>query len=494
MTILYILIALAAGIAVGLFLKKKETDRLSIALNGEKAARTHEAQMAEERLKNCEEAHRKDLENERLLHAKDLENKERELADRREMQRRQEAMWNEQMGLMKAQFKELADEVLKDKSAAMKQANDEQLQAILTPFREKIGELADTVQQSKKENAVNRASIEKTIALMMQRATEIGQEADKLTAALRHNGKVQGDWGEVILERILEDSGLRKGEEYFPQANYTADDGRNERPDMVVQLPGRRKVIIDSKTSLTAYVNYTAATDEAARAAALRDHVISVKKHIDELAAKNYPRLLKGQAVDYVLMFIPNEGSYITAMQADATLALYAYRKNIILINPTNLMLALKLVYSLWQAERQNKNVATIIDRAEKLYARFVEFSATFDRLNDGLTRLRTLYDKGRSQLVTGRGNITRQLTELKRCGVTPAKEFPAQTLEDAENGDTLPPAPDAQPAGTLPQPAINTPQDTQAAPQDSLNIPNGIPAGADNLPNHTEQENSKDI
>lgn len=417
--IIYILIAFAAGIAVGFFLKKRDADRLFSSLN-----EAHEREMT-----HVKESCAKDLDTERRLHANDVAN----LKLLGEQQKQQQ---EEQLKVMKAQFKELADEVLADKTTAMKQSNEEQLKAILTPFREKIGELSETVQQSKKENAVNRESIEKTIAQMMQRATEIGQEADRLTAALKHNGKVQGDWGEVILERILEESGLRKNEEYFPQTNYTNEEGRNERPDMVVQLPGQRKVIIDSKTSLTAYVNYANATDEAERAAFLKEHVASVKKHIDELSAKNYPKLLKGQAVDYVLMFIPNEGSYITAMQADADLAFYAYRRKVILINPTNLMLALKLVYSLWQAERQNKNVTTIIDRAEKLYARFVEFSATFEKLDDGITRLRTLYDKGKSQLVTGRGNITRQLTDLKRCGVTPSKEFSPGTLEQSSTAE----------------------------------------------------------
>lgn len=425
MTVVYILIALAAGVAAGLFLKKRETDRLSSALNEEKAAHRLDNRLAEERLKNLRESCEKDLENEKRLHANDLENQQ-------DMRRQQEKQWNEQLGMMKAQFKELADEVLKDKTAAMKEANDEQLQAILNPFREKIGELSETVQQSKKESAVNREAVEQSIRLMMQRATEIGQEADKLTAALRHNGKVQGDWGEMVLERILEESGLRKGEEYFPQASYANKEKRNERPDMIVQMPGQRKVVIDSKTSLTAYADYVNASDEPGRALALKAHVASVRKHIDELAKKDYPKLLNGQAVDYVLMFIPNEGSYITAMQADPDLAIYAYRKNVILINPTNLMLALKLVYSLWQAERQNRNVTKIIDKAEGLYERFVDFSGTFEKFDSEIERLRTLYDQGQKQLATGRGNITRRLTELRSCGVTPSKDFSSKTLEES--------------------------------------------------------------
>lgn len=414
--IAYVLTALAVGFIVGFFMKKKEADRFAFLLHEEKNQHQHDVQMAEERLQNEREMHQKEVATLHLLGEK------------------QEEQWKEQLTVMKAQFKELADEVLQDKTRAMKQSNEEQLQAILTPFREKIGELSETVQQSKKENAVNRESIEKTIAQMMQRAAEIGQEADKLTTALRHNGKMQGDWGEVILERILEESGLRKGEEYFPQTNFTNEEGRNERPDMIVQLPGQRKVIIDSKTSLTAYINYVNTTDDALRTTYLKEHVNSVRKHIDELSAKNYPRLMKGQAVDYVLMFIPNEGSYITAMQADADLAFYAYRKKVILINPTNLMLALKLVYSLWQSERQNKNVTTIIDRAEKLYNRFVEFSDTFTRLGNNITQLGKLYEKGESQLVSGRGNITRQLTNLKECGVTPSKEFSPTMLENSSD------------------------------------------------------------
>ncbi len=344
----------------------------------------------------------------------------------------EEKRHNEQLQLLKTQFKELAGEVLEEKSDLMKRKNKEQLNDLLDPFKDKLKDLSETVQASRTENAASRMSVEKMVEQLMTQTTNIGMEAKRLTAALTHESKTQGDWGETILERILEDSGLRKGEEYFPQENVKDDEGKNLRPDMVVRLPGQRQVIIDAKTSLTAYVDYVNAQDELTRNERLKAHLQSVKTHVDELARKNYPKSFKGKAVDYVLMFIPNEGSYITAMQADRDLALYAYRKNVILINPTNLMLALKLVYSLWQAERQNKNVEKIVERAEKMYERFVVFSNTYQDMEKTIQKLSATYEKGKSQLVSGRGNITKRLTDLKKCGLNPSKEFSSEVLEQS--------------------------------------------------------------
>ena len=242
---------------------------------------------------------------------------------------------------------------------------------------------------------------------------------------MKGDSKMQGDWGEMVLETILENSGLRKDEEFFIQENTKDENGKNFRPDVIVRFPEGRSVVIDSKVSLTAYTDALAAETDEERERLMKSHAQSVRKHIDELAEKDYSKLVE-DAIGFVLMFIPNETSYIAAMKQQPDLSRYAYQKKIIIISPSNLLMALQLAYNLWQYDRQNKNVEKIVKTAADLYDKVATFEDTFTGIGDLITRLSGTYDKAKKQLYDGTGNVMRRVESLKNLGVTPKKQIKA--------------------------------------------------------------------
>lgn len=331
--------------------------------------------------------------------------------------------WKEKAELMKAQFEALANEVLEKKSVSLQDTSKVLLGSLLVPLKEKMEGFEKAVHEGREKGIANKVALEKLIENMMKQTQKIGEDAVNLTHALRGNSKIQGDWGEMLLESILEKSGLRKGEEYEVQANVKSDSGENFRPDVIVRFPEKRSIIIDSKVSLTAYVNYMSCEDENEREKYKKEHLLSIRRHVDELSEKDYGKFVK-ESIGYVLMFIPNEASYILALQNDSSIANYAYAKKIILINPTNLMMALQLAFNLWQSERQTRNVEEIIRRSNDLYDKFVVFTETFMKIEDGLNKASDAYNRAYKQLSVGNGNIVRRLEGLKELGLTPRKNI----------------------------------------------------------------------
>jgi DNA recombination protein RmuC len=329
---------------------------------------------------------------------------------------------------IKAQLAHITEENLKLRGEELKNSNVEQLGHILAPLREQMRKMEESVRNVDISSAQHKVSIEKSIENLATQAVAVGKHADELARALKNNSKVQGDWGEQILESILESSGLRKGYEYVVQENVK-DGKRDLRPDVIVCCPGGKKIIIDSKVSLTAYVDYLAAEtkEEAERHAKANKE--SIKKHIDELAAKGYSDIV-ANSMSHILMFVPNEGSYILALRSDPQIAQYAYRKGILLINPTNLMISLQLIYNMWQNERQTKNIEKVIKEGEALYEKFVGFYENWSKIKDQLSGVMALYDKADKQLCDGNGNIVRRLENLKKLGIMPKKNIPGELLE----------------------------------------------------------------
>jgi DNA recombination protein RmuC len=329
---------------------------------------------------------------------------------------------------IKAQLAHITEENLKLRGEELKNSNVEQLGHILAPLREQMRKMEESVRNVDISSAQHKVSIEKSIENLATQAVTVGKHADELARALKNNSKVQGDWGEQILESILESSGLRKGYEYVVQENVK-DGKRDLRPDVIVCCPGGKKIIIDSKVSLTAYVDYLAAEtkEEAERHAKANKE--SIKKHIDELAAKGYSDIV-ANSMSHILMFVPNEGSYILALRSDPQIAQYAYRKGILLINPTNLMISLQLIYNMWQNERQTKNIEKVIKEGEALYEKFVGFYENWSKIKDQLSGVMALYDKADKQLCDGNGNIVRRLENLKKLGIMPKKHIPGELLE----------------------------------------------------------------
>lgn len=365
----------------------------------------------------------------------------RELAVQQQLSAERERRRGEDRELLEQQFRALASEMLAESSRQLRSDSGEQLRGVLQPLREQLAGLGRAVADSRADNAARKAQLETVIREMMAQTQQIGQDAVNLTRALKGDSKKQGDWGEMLLESVLEKSGLVKGEHYVTQecVRDAADGNRLYRLDVRVILPQGRSVIIDSKVSLTAYAAYTAAEDEPARQAALKAHVASVCRHMDELACKPYARLVRG-ALDVVLMFVPNEASYMLALQQEPSLTERAFRRNILLISPTNLVMVLQLIYRFWQSERQHRNVENIVRVATGLYEKFAGFQETFDSVEKNLTDAVDAYRKARGQLYTGSGNFLKRVESLRHMGVSPQKslrtEEPAEGDLAAEQGD----------------------------------------------------------
>ncbi|WP_435104019.1 DNA recombination protein RmuC [Arhodomonas sp. AD133] len=325
------------------------------------------------------------------------------------------------------QFENLANRIFEHKSEAFRRNTSDQLTHLLKPFREQMEGLHRDVREASKERHSLRDEISRIVT-----------ETHALTNALRGDSKRQGDWGELVLERLLEESGLRRGEEYDVQAQYTDDNGRRLRPDVVIHLPEQRDVVIDSKVSLTAYERYVNAETEEERTAHLRAHVESVRRHIDELAGKRYDHLPDIRTLDYTLMWVPLEPAYFAAMQADPALVERAMERRVIPVCATTLLAVLKTIERIWQYERQNRNVERIIRRASQLHDKFVGFVDALDEVGGHLQRAEQSYHTARSRLVDGRGNLVRQVEQLRRLGLAPRKRLDRDLVERADAGDEV--------------------------------------------------------
>ena len=376
--------------------------------------------------------------------AKAKEEAREALADERinseRLRRESDRQWEQKLEALRQEMQKNAAEQLAAKQRDLQESNRTQMDELLRPIKEQFAEFRKSVDESKTQNEVNKKELQNTfeatmklfqqeqqqaVANLKEQTLRIGSDAANLTRALKGDSKMQGDWGEMVLETILENSGLRKDEEFFIQENTKDEGGKNFRPDVIVRFPEGRSVVIDSKVSLTAYADAVATDDEAERDRLLKAHAVSVRKHIDELAAKDYSTLVD-DAIGFVLMFIPNETSYIAAMRQQPDLSRYAYQKKIIIISPSNLLMALQLAYNLWQYDRQNKNVEKIVKTAADLYDKVVGFEDTFTSIGDLLTRLSGTYDKAKKQLYDGTGNVMRRVESLKNLGVTPKKQIKA--------------------------------------------------------------------
>lgn len=353
--------------------------------------------------------------------------------------------WEQKLEALRQEMQKMAAEQLAAKQSALQESNRQQMNELLRPVKEQFADFKKSVEESKTLNEVNKKELQhtfeatmrlfqqeqqQTVLMLKEQTSKIGSDAANLTKALKGDSKMQGDWGEMVLETILENSGLRKDEEFFIQENTKDENGKNYRPDVIVRFPEGRSVVIDSKVSLTAYTDALATDDETDRERLLKAHALSVRKHIDELAEKDYSKLVD-DAIGFVLMFIPNETSYIAAMKQQPDLSRYAYQKKIIIISPSNLLMALQLAYNLWQYDRQNKNVEKIVKTAADLYDKVATFEDTFTGIGDLITRLSGIYDKAKKQMYDGPGNVMRRVEGLKALGVTPKKQLKA--LENVE-------------------------------------------------------------
>lgn len=432
-----IVIGIVIGLAIGFFVGKLMEAKKA---GEEKTQLIAKAQVLAANIDQSNQHHASELqslkaqmENERLFAEKLRAESDQQWAQKLESLK-------QEMHRMTIEQQKAAAEQLAAKQSALQENNRLQMDELLKPIKEQFADFKKSVEESKTQNEVNKKELQSTFEATMklfqqeqqqavtslkEQTSKIGSDAANLTKALKGDSKMQGDWGEMVLETILENSGLRKDEEFFIQENTKDENGKNFRPDVIVRFPEGRSVVIDSKVSLTAYTDALAAENDEERERLMKSHALSVRKHIDELAEKDYSKLVE-DAIGFVLMFIPNETSYIAAMKQQPDLSRYAYQKKIIIISPSNLLMALQLAYNLWQYDRQNKNVEKIVKTAADLYDKVATFEDTFTGIGDLITRLSGTYDKAKKQLYDGTGNVMRRVESLKNLGVTPKKQIKA--------------------------------------------------------------------
>lgn len=354
----------------------------------------------------------------------------------REMEQR-EARQKEQEAILETRFKNLANDILRQNTADLKSQNEERLRELLNPLKTNIDEFRKTVSDTYNTEARERFSLSERIKELVDLNQSISRQARELSEALRGDSKVQGDWGEMVLESILEKSGLIKGEEYFTQATTDADgntlrndDGSLLRPDVVVKYPDGRFVVIDSKVSLTAFVDYANAENPELRDGAALRHVRSVKRHIDELARKRYQEYVGEAKLDFVMMFIPNEPAYIAAMRLEPSLWQEAYDRNVLIVSPTHLVSGLKLIAQLWSRDRHTKNAITIAEEAGKMLDKFSDFTKDMEKIEKALGSTRKAYDDAMTKLTNGTGNLITRAGNLQKLGVKASKQLAASMLK----------------------------------------------------------------
>lgn len=330
------------------------------------------------------------------------------------------------------QFKTLSQEILEEKSQRFTEQSQASLKPLLDPLKDHIGRFEKQVREAYDAEGRQRSALAQQIKMLEASNKAMAEDAVNLTNALRGESKTQGNWGEMILETVLEQSGLMKGSQYDTQFAAVSEDGRRQLPDAVVYLPEDRCIVIDSKVSLTAYVQVHEADTEEGRRSALDAHLQSVRRHLKQLSDKSYQNLPQIRTLDYVFMFIPSEAAYVEALRGDFSLQREALEKNIALVSPTTLMPMLRAVSNLWRLQRQEENAADIANRAGKLYDKFVGYLDDMDKLDRALGTARKTYDNARRKLVDGSGNIVRRSEDLKQLGAATSKQIGKDWLGEA--------------------------------------------------------------
>jgi DNA recombination protein RmuC len=334
---------------------------------------------------------------------------------------------------LQLKFKDMANDLLEDKSKRFTEQNKTNLEGLLNPLSEKIKSFEKKVDEAYEKETKERYSLITEIAKLRDLNNRMSTEAINLTNALKGQTKTQGTWGEVILERVLENSGLHKGREYELQVSLTNDDGKRYQPDAIVHLPDNKDVIIDAKVSLVAYERFCSADNDEEKEAALKAHVLSVRSHMKELGGKDYQTLTNIRTLDFVLMFVPIEAA-VNLVSSDLSLMDEAFSKKIVLVSPSTLLATLRIIENIWRYEQQNQNALVIAKQAGDLYDKFVGFVEDLDSVGSRLQQTQDAYDSAYKKLSTGRGNLINRAEGIKKLGAKTSKNLSNNLLNDAED------------------------------------------------------------
>ena len=336
------------------------------------------------------------------------------------------------------EFENLANKILEEKTNKFTEQNKENLKNILEPLQNKIQLFEKKVEDTHKESIDYHAALRQQILGLREMNEQMSKETLNLTKALKGDSKMQGNWGELILERVLEKSGLEKGREYEVQQSFVTDDGNRVFPDVVINLPDGKKMVVDSKVTLTAYERYINEEDDDAKAQHLKEHVIALKRHVDQLSEKNYHDLYQMESPDFVLLFIPIESAFALALNEDTSLYNKAFEKNIVIVTPSTLLATLRTIDSMWTNQKQQENALEIARQAGALYDKFEGFVADLVKVGNKIKDSKTEYDNAMSKLVDGSGNLINRVENLKKMGAKAKKALPENILQRANKEEEL--------------------------------------------------------
>ncbi len=365
------------------------------------------------------------LNTELAVKSTDLKNLEKKLSEQKsEIEQIREKFQSE--------FKILANEIFEEKSKKFTDQNKTNINDILNPLRDKIKDFERKVEETYDKESKQRFSLKEEVKRLAELNQQVSTEASNLTRALKGQAKTQGNWGELILENILEKSGLEKNREYFIQQSFTTAEGKRLQPDVIISYPGKRHVVIDAKVSLVAYERLSSAETMEEQETARKEHLISVKNHIIELSRKNYQDIYQISSFDFVMLFLPVEPAYLAALQADSELWNFAYDRRVLLMSPTNLIAALKLVSGLWQQEYQNRNVQEIAKRSGELYDKFVGLYNDLEEVGKKIEATQIAYKGAMNKLMEGKGNLIRRVEAIKGLGAKTKKNLPDSVVKNA--------------------------------------------------------------
>ncbi|AMS27588.1 DNA polymerase V [Bacteroidetes bacterium UKL13-3] len=441
MEIVFLLIGLVVGALVGFLLKKGQQtgviDNEEMVLLRKQLMETSNEMSAVTRSNQMLQSDKNDLSaklNDSHAHVLKLNN---ELTAAMSAEKNIEQRLAEQKGEMeqlnqrfKVEFENLAAKILEEKSQKFTEQNKQSLDTILNPLKEKIKDFEDKVQKVYDTEAAERNMLKGEIKQLMSLNQLMHQDAQNLTKALKGDAKMQGNWGEFILESILEKSGLVKDREYIAQASISTEDGKRFQPDILINLPDGKCLVIDSKVSLVAYERYVSADDEMVKALSLKEHLQSVRSHIKGLSDKNYQNLYGAKSLDFVLLFVPIESAFALSVQNDAQLFNDAFERNIVIVSPSTLLATLRTVANIWRQENQNKNAIDIANKAGDMYDKFVGFVDDLIGLGNKMRDSQKAYEAAMNKLHQGTGNLVKRSEDLKKLGAKATKAIP-QTLID---------------------------------------------------------------
>lgn len=397
------------------------------------------------------------------IHRESMARLQAELASEQQQSAERKIFAEEANARLTEQFRNLANDIMEEKARRFTEQNETNLGNLLGPLRQKLTEFQSKVEHIHAEDGKDRSKLEEQVRQLVGLNTALSEDAKNLASALKGSNKTQGNWGEMVLARVLESSGLREGHEYHAQQSHTQEDGRRLQPDIVVRLPKGRSLVIDSKVSLTAYEAYSSATDDATREASLKEHIASTRTHVRGLHKKQYQAMHQLETLDFVVMFVPVEPAFMLAANHGETLFKEAWDNGVLLVSPSTLMFVLRMVEHLWRQEAQDRNAQDIAKRGAELYDKLSAFTEDLANVGTRLKQAQTAYDQASRKLSRGRGNVISQAEQLRGLGIQPTKRLHAGFLSGTDD-DT----PSEGEVDAVDMPAATTCPDTDAAPDNT--------------------------